>query len=167
MNKLKKILIIFAPYLGIILGFILGGVVLLYFQTSSEIKQQKRQQYIDQQATKKAENLAVKRFQLEGYSEVAKVDHHIGDYFTVTLIDPKVILSAYTKRNAQREFYKLSVDFRKYTQVWMTSETPHTIPYENVAFRDVKKDGLKKDMAIKIYPSKKAAVHTVTGEVEE
>lgn len=91
----------------------------------------------------------MKRFQLEGYSEVAKVDHHIGDYFTVTLIDPKVILSAYTKRNAQREFYKLSVDFRKYTQVWMTSETPHTIPYENVAFRDVKKNGQKKIWQLK------------------
>jgi hypothetical protein len=60
---LKKILIILAHYLGIMLGLVLGGAVLFYFQTSSEMKKQERQQYIDQQVTKKAEQLAVEKFQ--------------------------------------------------------------------------------------------------------
>ncbi|MEY8538284.1 hypothetical protein AALM99_07500 [Lactococcus muris] len=167
LNILKKILIILAPFLGVMLGLILGGAVLIYFQTFSETKQQERQQYVDQKETKKAEQLAVKKFQSEGYSVVAKVEHHIGDYFTVTLINPKVMLSAYTHRNVQGEFYKLSVDFREYTQVWVTSESLHTVPFENVAFRDVKKKGLKKDMTIKVYPSKNVEVYTLTGKVEE
>lgn len=45
------------------LGLVLGGAVLFYFQTSSEMKKQERQQYIDQQVTKKAEQLAVEKFQ--------------------------------------------------------------------------------------------------------